>query len=193
MRWYLKNNPEGISIDSTEYAYPDTVRHITIGENVRRGFIICADFKKDNGDGTSIQLHAEREIKVVNGIQLTSLNGDTAYAYEKEDFLYSKGYEMKLLLNVYDVNGHNVPLCVSPEDGTQVDWTGRGSNGEIMASSDKMNWLFMPNVNDVNQTLQLTASIQRVASKYGIFDRNNNYYGDEKKEIQLQILKSSYL
>lgn len=181
MRWYLKNNPEGISIDSTEYAYPNTVRHITIGENVRRGFIICADFKKDNGDGTSIQLHAEREIKVVNGIQLTSLNGDTAYAYEKEDFLYSKGYEMKLLLNVYDVNGHNVPLCVSPEDGTQVDWTGRGSNGEIMASSDKMNWLFMPNVNDVNRTLQLTASIQRVASKYGIFDRNNNYYGDEKK------------
>lgn len=191
MRWYLKNNPEGISIDSTEYAYPDTVRHITIGENVRRGFIICADFKKDNGDGTSIQLHAEREIKVVNGIQLTSLNGDTAYAYEKEDFLYSKGYEMKLLLNVYDVNGHNVPLYVSSEDGTHVDWSGLGSSGEITASSDKKNWLFMPNVNDVDQTLQVTVSIQRVASKYGIFDRNNNYYGEEEKGNTIADFKKS--
>lgn len=191
MRWYLKNNPAGISIDNTEYAYPDVVRHITIDENVRQGFIICADFKKDNGDGTSIQLHAEREIKVVNGIQLTALNGDTAYAYERKDSLYSEGYEMNLLLNVYDVNGKNVPLCVSSEAGTRVDWTGLGSSGEITASSDKKNWLFMPNVNDVDQTLQVAVSIQRVAPQYGIFDTNNNYYGEEEKGNTIADFKKS--
>ena len=91
------------------------------------------------------------------------MNGDTAYAYERKDSLYSEGYEMNLLLNVYDVNGKNVPLCVSSEAGTRVDWIGLGSSGEITASSDKKNWLFMPNVNDVDQTLQVAVSIQRVA------------------------------
>ena len=175
MRWGIKGNTAGISIDSTDYAYPSTERHIEINDDVQHGFIIYADFYKDNGDGTSITFHAEKEIKVVNGISLSALNGDTAYAYENGDPLYSEGYEMNLLLNVYDVDGNNIPLLVSKEDGTTVDWSGLGSESKIEASTDQKNWIFMPGTHNVDKTLEINATIQRMASKYGIFDRDNNY------------------
>ena len=38
----------------------------------------------------------------------------------------------------------------------------------------------MPGVFSIGKTLQITASLQRVSSKYGIFDSANNYYGGNK-------------
>ena len=196
MRWGIKGNTDGISIDSEEYADPKVIRKITIADDVQHGFVIYADFTKDNGDGTNISAHAEKEIKVVNGIELSSLDGETAYAYKSQDTLYSKGYEMKLLLNIYDVDGKKNQLCVSKEDGTQVDWEELGSGGKVDASSDKKNWIFMPSEYDVNKTLQVTAKLQRVAKKYGIFDCANNYYGDEnenfKKSIPVKISEPEF-
>ena len=196
MRWGIKGNTDGISIDSEEYADPKVIRKITIADDVQHGFVIYADFTKDNGDGTNISVHAEKEIKVVNGIELSSLDGETAYAYKSQDTLYSKGYEMKLLLNIYDVDGKKNQLCVSKEDGTQVDWEELGSGGKVDASSDKKNWIFMPSEYDVNKTLQVTAKLQRVAKKYGIFDCDNNYYGDEnenfKKSIPVKISEPEF-
>lgn len=181
MRWGIEGNTDGISIDSEEYADPTVTRKITIADDVRHGFIIFADFMKDNGDGTSIRLHTEREIKVVNGIELSS-DSDTTYVYESKDPLYSKGYEMKLLLDVYDINGDNDQLIISDEDGTHVDWYELGSGGKPAFSTDKKSWIYIPSVHNVNQTLQITARLQRMAQKYGIFDSANNYYGEEEKK-----------
>lgn len=201
MKWGIKGNTTGISIDSTEFAYPDQVRHITIEKNVQHGFIIYAEFVKDNEDGTSIHTYAEKEIKVVTEIELSPSDGGTVYAGESTDPLYTKGFEMKLLLDVYDINGNINQLCVSDEDGTQVTWYGLESSGTPKFSTEKKSWIFIPSVYDVNKTLQVRARLQRVAQKYGIFDPANNYYGEEKdgnvnenfeKSIPVKVLAHEY-
>lgn len=189
--WTLRDAPAGVSIKNGSLNYVNgsdeeksRTAVITVDKNVEKGFIVCAEYRR-YADKTKTKLvvrkYAERAIKVANGIVLSSLSGDSTYAYNYGDALYSEGLEMNVLLNIYDVDGEYLPLCVSNENGTAVDWTGLGS-GTVETSDDQKNWKYISSVHNIDQTLQITASIQRVAEKYGIFDCNNNYYGKNEND-----------
>ena len=188
INWSLRDAPEGVSIQNHTLMYTNGNDEdkkksavITVGKDVQKGFILCAEYIRYtdiNRNQIAVRKYVEREIKVANGIVLSSLSGDTAYAYQYGDELYSEGYKMNVLLNIYDVDGKNLPLCVSPQDSV-LDWFELG-DGKVASCDDQKNWKFMPGVFSIGKTLQITASLQRVSSKYGIFDSANNYYGGNK-------------
>ena len=171
MKWDIKGNTEGISIDSNDYAPPSTERHIKVESDVRHGFTICADFVMTNEDGTKIEAHAEREIKVANGIEVTSMDGDTVYAYKNGNELQSDEFRLQVLLNVYGPNEEETKLRVSNKNGTIIYWKNL-NNSKVTESSDGKNWNLMINEGNVGTTFEILAHLQEVS---GVFDPESNY------------------
>ena len=173
MVWSLKDKYTGIEVyDRNPSA---KTAKIKIDADVKTGFIICADYYKYTNsvkDTVKVHVHAEREFKVATGIELNALSdSDTVYVYKDND-PNAQGYEIQVLIDIYDANGKMTSLAVSSVDSeTKVHW--EGSGGYRVKSLENGNWSYYPPAYDVNKEIDISVWIEKIN---GIFDTKSNYY-----------------
>lgn len=171
--WSLKDKYTGIEVyDGNPSA---KTAKIKIDADVKTGFVICADYYKYTNsvkDTVKVHVHAEREFKVATGIELNALSdSDTVYVYKDND-PNAQGYEMHVLIDIYDANGKMTSLPVSSVDSeTKVHW--EGSGGYRVKSLENGNWAYYPPTYDVNKEIDISVWIEKIN---GIFDTESNYY-----------------
>lgn len=182
IRWRLKENVKGVSLDNTKYAPLTVERKLTIASDVKCGFTICSDYLKKNSDGTEIQVHAEKEVKVANGINLVSLSGDTAYVHDNNASEESSDeYKMSISLNIYNSKGELTSVNIA--DGNYVEW--KDLNTQIKFSNNS--WIFYPKDYQANSDINIKAILHYMNPCYGIFDCNTTY--NFSSEITVHVKK----
>lgn len=168
VNWSLGGNYEGISIDPSN----DNVTTIHISKTARNGFVLCVDYTGVTYQDEEISIHAEKEVKVANGMEIIPLNEDKQHAYIGESYL------MQVQVKVYDANGSESKLRICDNVNKKTDlseFSIRGNlNGTAQLSSDKKNWDYYPadNLKDYGSEETATATLQRIPSV--IFSNKNN-------------------
>ena len=184
--WSLKDKYTGIEVyDGNPSA---KTAKIKIDADVKTGFVICADYYKYTNsvkDTVKVHVHAEREFKVATGIELNALSdSDTVYVYKDND-PNAQGYEMHVLIDIYDANGKMTSLPVSSVDSeTKVHW--EGSGGYRVKSLENGNWAYYPPTYDVNKEIDISVWIEKIN---GIFDTKSNYYNPGNYPANLNFKK----
>lgn len=167
VNWSLGGNYEGISIDPSN----NNVTTIHISKTARNGFVLCADYTGVTYQNEEISLHAEKKVKVANGIEIIPLNEDKLHAYIGESYL------MQVQVKVYDANGveSKLRICDNVNKTDLSEFSIRGNlNGTAQLSSDKKNWDYYPadNLKDYGSEETATATLQRIPDV--IFSNKNN-------------------
>lgn len=168
VNWSLGGNYEGISIDPSN----DNVTTIHISKTARNGFVLCVDYTGVTYQNEEISIHAEKEVRVANGMEIISLNEDKQHAYIGESYL------MQVQVKVYDANGSESKLRICDNVNKKTDlseFSIRGNlNGTAQLSSDKKNWDYYPadNPKDYGSEETATATLQRIPGV--IFLNKNN-------------------
>lgn len=168
VNWSLGGIYEGISIDPSN----DNVTTIHISKTARNGFVLCVDYTGVTYQDEEISIHAEKEVKVANGMEIIPLNEDKQHAYIGESYL------MQVQVKVYDANGSESKLRICDNVNKKTDlseFSIRGNlNGTAQLSSDKKNWDYYPadNLKDYGSEETATATLQRIPSV--IFSNKNN-------------------
>lgn len=168
VNWSLGGNYEGISIDPSN----DNVTTIHISKTARNGFVLCVDYTGVTYQNEEISIHAEKEVRVANGMEIISLNEDKQHAYIGESYL------MQVQVKVYDANGSESKLRICDNVNKKTDlseFSIRGNlNGTAQLSSDKKNWDYYPadNPKDYGSEETATATLQRIPGV--IFSNKNN-------------------
>lgn len=167
VNWSLGGNYEGISIDPSN----NNVTTIHISKTARNGFVLCADYTGVTYQNEEINLHAEKKVKVANGIEIIPLNEDKLHAYIGESYL------MQVQVKVYDANGveSKLRICDNVNKTDLSEFSIRGNlNGTAQLSSDKKNWDYYPadNLKDYGSEETATATLQRIPDV--IFSNKNN-------------------
>ena len=167
VNWSLGGNYEGISIDPSN----NNVTTIHISKTARNGFVLCADYTGVTYQDEEISIHAEKDVKVANGMEIIPLNEDKQHAYIGESYL------MQVQVKVYDANGSESKLriCdnVNKTDLSEFSISGN-LGGTAKLSSDKKNWDYYPadNLKDYGSEETATATLQRIPDV--IFSNKNN-------------------
>lgn len=167
VNWSLGGKYEGISIDPSN----NNVTTIHISKTARNGFVLCVDYTGVTYQDKEISIHAEKEVKVANGMEIIPLNEDKQHAYIGESYL------MQVQVKVYDANGSESKLriCdnVNKTDLSEFSICGN-LNGTAQLSSDKKNWDYYPadNPKDYGSEETATATLQRIPDV--IFSNKNN-------------------
>lgn len=171
--WDLKDNYNGIRIYDKNPV--EKTAKIGIDVDAKSGFIICADYYKYTGEdkkSVSLHLHAEREYKVAAGIEMNGISSSNEVYVYKDNDPNAKGYEMQILIDIYDVNGKVTKLPLSSRDSTtKVHWKGNG--GYRVKALEDGNWAYFAPTYDVNKEIDISAEMEIVT---GIFDPESNYY-----------------
>lgn len=168
VNWSLGGNYEGISIDPSN----DNVTTIHISKTARNGFVLCVDYTGVTYQNEEISIHAEKEVRVANGMEIIPLNEDKQHAYIGESYL------MQVQVKVYDANGSESKLRICDNVNKKTDlseFSIRGNlNGTAQLSSDKKNWDYYPadNPKDYGSEETATATPQRIPGV--IFSNKNN-------------------
>lgn len=168
VNWSLGGNYEGISIDPSN----DNVTTIHISKTARNGFVLCVDYTGVTYQNEEISIHAEKEVRVANGMEIIPLNEDKQHAYIGESYL------MQVQVKVYDANGSESKLRICDNVNKKTDlseFSIRGNlNGTAQLSSDKKNWDYYPadNPKDYGSEETATATLQRIPGV--IFSNKNN-------------------
>lgn len=167
VNWSLGGNYEGISIDPSN----NNVTTVHISKTARNGFVLCADYTGVTYQNEEISIHAEKEVKVANGMKIIPLNEDKQHAYIGESYL------MQVQVKVYDANGSESKLriCDNVNKTDLSEFSIRGNlNGTAQLSSDKKNWDYYPadNPKDYGSEEIATATLQRIPDV--IFSNKNN-------------------
>lgn len=168
VNWSLGGNYEGISIDPSN----DNVTTIHISKTARNGFVLCLDYTGVTYQNEEISIHAEKEVRVANGMEIIPLNEDKQHAYIGESYL------MQVQVKVYDANGSESKLRICDNVNKKTDlseFSIRGNlNGTAQLSSDKKNWDYYPadNPKDYGSEETATATLQRIPGV--IFSNKNN-------------------
>lgn len=168
VNWSLGGNYEGISIDPSN----DNVTTIHISKTARNGFVLCVDYTGVTYQNEEISIHAEKEVRVANGMEIIPLNEDKQHAYIGESYL------MQVQVKVYDANGSESKLRICDNVNKKTDlseFSIRGNlNGTAQLSSDKKNWDYYPadNPKDYGSEETATATLQRIPGV--IFLNKNN-------------------
>ena len=168
VNWSLGGNYEGISIDPSN----DNVTTIHISKTARNGFVLCVDYTGVTYQNEEISIHAEKEVRVANGMEIIPLNEDKQHAYIGESYL------MQVQVKVYDANGSESKLRICDNVNKKTDlseFSIRGNlNGTAQLSSDKTNWDYYPadNPKDYGSEETATATLQRIPGV--IFSNKNN-------------------
>lgn len=168
VNWSLGGNYEGISIDPSN----DNVTTIHISKTARNGFVLCVDHTGVTYQNEEISIHAEKEVRVANGMEIIPLNEDKQHAYIGESYL------MQVQVKVYDANGSESKLRICDNVNKKTDlseFSIRGNlNGTAQLSSDKKNWDYYPadNPKDYGSEETATATLQRIPGV--IFSNKNN-------------------
>ena len=167
VNWSLGGNYEGISIDPSN----NNVTTIRISKTAKSGFVLHADYTGVTYQNEEISLHAEKEVKVANGIEIIPLNEDKQHAYIGESYL------MQVQVKVYDANGveSKLRICDNVNKTDLSEFSIRGNlGGTAKLSSDKKNWDYYPadNLKDYGSEETATATLQRIPDV--IFSNKNN-------------------
>ena len=168
VNWSLGGNYEGISIDPSN----DNVTTIHISKTARNGFVLCVDYTGVTYQNEEISIHAEKEVRVANGMEIIPLNEDKQHAYIGESYL------IQVQVKVYDANGSESKLRICDNVNKKTDlseFSIRGNlNGTAQLSSDKKNWDYYPadNPKDYGSEETATATLQRIPGV--IFSNKNN-------------------
>lgn len=172
VNWSLGGNYKGISIDPSN----DNVTTIHISKNARNGFVLCVDYTGVTYQDEEISIHAEKKVKVANGMEIIPLNEDKQHAYIGESYL------MQVQVKVYDANGveSKLRICDNVNKTDLSEFSIRGNlGGTAKLSSDKKNWDYYPadNPKDYGSEETATATLQRIPGV--IFSNKNNALFDE--------------
>ena len=179
VNWSLGGNYEGISIDPSN----DNVTTIHISKTARNGFVLCVDYTGVTYQNEEISIHAEKEVRVANGMEIIPLNEDKQHAYIGESYL------MQVQVKVYDANGSESKLRICDNVNKKTDlseFSIRGNlNGTAQLSSDKKNWDYYPadNPKDYGSEETATATLQRIPGV--IFSNKNNAFFVESIKFTL--------
>lgn len=179
VNWSLGGNYEGISIDPSN----DNVTTIHISKTARNGFVLCVDYTGVTYQNEEISIHAEKEVRVANGMEIIPLNEDKQHAYIGESYL------MQVQVKVYDANGSESKLRICDNVNKKTDlseFSIRGNlNGTAELSSDKKNWDYYPadNPKDYGSEETATATLQRIPGV--IFSNKNNAFFVESIKFTL--------
>ena len=166
VNWSLGGTYTGISIDPSN----NNVTTIRISKTAKSGFVLHADYTGVTYQNEEISLHAEKEVKVANGIEIIPLNEDKLHAYIGESYL------MQVQVKVYDANGVESKLRICDNVNTDLAEFSISGNlgGTAKLSSDKKNWDYYPadNPKDYGSEETATATLQRIPDV--IFSNKNN-------------------
>ena len=172
INWSLGGTYTGISIDPSN----NNVTTIRISKTAKSGFVLHADYTGVTYQNEEISLHAEKEVKVANGIEIIPLNEDKQHAYIGESYL------MQVQVKVYDANGveSKLRICDNVNKTDLSEFSIRGNlGGTAKLSSDKKNWDYYPadNTKDYGSEETATATLQRIPGV--IFSNKNNALFEE--------------
>ena len=178
VNWSLGGNYEGISIDPSN----NNVTTIHISKTARNGFVLCVDYTGVTYQNEEISIHAEKEVRVANGMEIIPLNEDKLHAYIGESYL------MQVQVKVYDANGveSKLRICDNVNKTDLSEFSIRGNlNGTAQLSSDKKNWDYYPadNPKDYGSEETATATLQRIPGV--IFSNKNNAFFVESIKFTL--------
>ena len=179
INWSLGGTYTGISIDPSN----DNVTTIHISKTARNGFVLCVDYTGVTYQNEEISIHAEKEVRVANGMEIIPLNEDKQHAYIGESYL------MQVQVKVYDANGSESKLRICDNVNKKTDlseFSIRGNlNGTAQLSSDKKNWDYYPadNPKDYGSEETATATLQRIPGV--IFSNKNNAFFVESIKFTL--------
>ncbi len=166
VNWSLGGTYTGISIDPSN----NDVTTIRVSKTAKSGFVLHADYTGVTYQNEEISLHAEKEVKVANGMEIIPLNEDKQHAYIGESYL------MQVQVKVYDANGVESKLRICDNVNTDLAEFSISGNlgGTAKLSSDKKNWDYYPadNLKDYGSEEIATATLQRIPDV--IFSNKNN-------------------
>lgn len=142
VKWTLKNNDSSVSLRQKDNMNAD----LSVSVGSKHGFTLCADYTKYE-NGVAKTYHVERSFNVVNGISLHMTDPDGNVVENNATVQAGNNYQVKLTIDVYDVNGNLNQVYVTPENGNF--WhTGTGiledGTKSLTVSDDKQYWIYTP-------------------------------------------------
>ena len=151
--WTLKDNDSSVSLVQTDTKNAN----LSVLAGSKHGFTLCADYiKYENGVGKTY--HVERSFNVVNGISLHMTDPDGNVVENNATVQAGTNYQVKLTIDIYDVNGNLNQVYVTPENGNFWNTgTGilEGGTKSLTVSDDKQYWIYTPTTSG-SKTVEVT-------------------------------------
>ena len=142
VKWTLKNNDSSVSLTQID----SKNANLSVRAGSKHGFTLCAEYIK-NENGVKKVYKVERSFNVVNSIsfQMTDRSGNII---ENNGTVPAGNvYQVRLKINIYDVNGKLKQVDVTPENGNFWN-NGTGveddNKAALVVSEDRQYWLFTP-------------------------------------------------
>lgn len=153
VKWTLKDNDSSVSLVQTDTKNAN----LSVLAGSKHGFTLCADYiKYENGVGKTY--HVERSFNVVNGISLHMTDPDGNIVENNATVKAGTNYQVKLTIDIYDVNGNLNQVYVTPENGNFWNTgTGilEGGTKSLTVSDDKQYWIYTPTTSG-SKTVEVT-------------------------------------